>query len=134
MFKEIAIMTIALSTTGKMTNVNYLNDCEQRNIKQYIIDSGVNKNNNNFEFEVFYDINAPEWISNREKISFFTNINEREKEKINNNSKFSGLIDYSKTMPILSLKYNNVAYDDCISELEQVLNNSNIYQIIVRDS
>lgn len=26
MFKEIAIMTIALSTTGKMTNVNYLND------------------------------------------------------------------------------------------------------------
>lgn len=53
MFKEIAIMTIALSTTGKMTNVNYLNDCEQRNIKQYIIDSGVNKNNNNFEFEVF---------------------------------------------------------------------------------
>lgn len=134
MFKEIAIMTIALSTTGKMTNVNYLNDCEQRNIKQYIIDSGVNKNNNNFEFEVFYDINAPEGISNREKISFFTNINEREKEKINNNSKFSGLIDYSKTMPILSLKYNNVAYDDCISELEQVLNNSNIYQIIVRDS
>lgn len=134
MFKEIAIMMIALSTTGKMTNVNYLNDCEQRNIKQYIIDSGVNKNNNNFEFEVFYDINAPEGISNREKISFFTNINEREKEKINNNSKFSGLIDYSKTMPILSLKYNNVAYDDCISELEQVLNNSNIYQIIVRDS
>lgn len=35
MFKEIAIMTIALSTTGKMTNVNYLNDCERLRAAEY---------------------------------------------------------------------------------------------------
>lgn len=134
MIKEFIFVAVAI-TSSVGDSFSFANSNEKQfDVEKFIVSSNVDISKSNFEFDIFYDIAAPKDFSKEQKIEFYTRFNENESLNITENVYFNGLIECSKTMPIISVRYNNKEYDECVDELNELLDFSKISQILVRDS